>query len=201
MQKYDFLALTKLQECFASLPGIGYKSAGRLAYHVLKMPEEKAQAFSNAILEAKKNIHYCKKCCNFTDKEICSICEDNSRDCNTVCIVEDPRDITAIERTGEYNGKYHVLHGSISPMSGIGPDEIHIKELFPRISAEKITEVILATNPTVEGEATAMYLSKILKPLGVKVTRLAYGIPVGSSLEFADEVTLSRALQGRSEIQ
>lgn len=200
MSKNDFLALTQLEDCFASLPGIGRKSAGRLAYHVLKMPDEKAELFAKSITEAKKNIHYCEKCCNFTDKKICNICEDKARDNSTICVVEDPRDVGAVERTAEYSGKYHVLHGSISPLSGVGPDDIHIKELITRVPKENVKEVIIATNPTVEGEATAMYISKLLKPLGIKITRLAYGIPVGASLEYADEVTLSRALQGRSEI-
>ena len=200
MSKNDFLALTQLEDCFAGLPGIGRKSAGRLAYHVLKMPDEKAELFAKSITEAKKNIHYCEKCCNFTDKKICNICEDKARDNSTVCVVEDPRDVGAIERTGEYSGGYHVLHGSISPLNGVGPDDIHIKELITRVPKENVKEVIIATNPTVEGEATAMYISKLLKPLRVKITRLAYGIPVGASLEYADEVTLSRAIQGRSEI-
>lgn len=200
MSRSDFLALTKLQECFASLPGIGKKSAGRLAYCVLKMPDDKAEIFAKSILDAKKNIHYCSKCCNFTDKKVCGICEDNNRDCSVICVVEEPRDVDAIERTGEYNGKYHVLHGSISPLNGVGPDDIHIKELLERMPKENVSEIILATNPTVEGEATAMYISKLLKPFGVKITRLAYGIPVGASLEYADEVTLSRAIEGRNEI-
>ena len=200
MSKNDFLALTQLEDCFAGLPGIGRKSAGRLAYHVLKMPDEKAELFAKSITEAKKSIHYCEKCCNFTDKKICNICEDKARDHSTICVVEDPRDVGAIERTGEYSGGYHVLHGSISPLNGVGPDDIHIKELITRVPKENVKEVIIATNPTVEGEATAMYISKLLKPLRVKITRLAYGIPVGASLEYADEVTLSRAIQGRSEI-
>lgn len=200
MKKGSFLALTKLKECFESLPGIGHKSAERYAYQILKMSDEKATGFANAILEAKSNIRYCEKCCNFTDKTICSVCEDSSRDFSVLCVVEDPRDVDAIERTDEYNGKYHVLHGAISPINGVGPNELHIRDLVSRIPKEKIKEIILATNPTVEGEATAMYISKLVKPLGVKATRLAYGIPVGASLEFADEVTLSRALSGRSEI-
>ncbi len=201
MQKSsNFLPLTELRECFESLPGIGHKSAARLAYCVLKMSDEKAQTFANSIIEAKKNIKYCDRCCNFTGEKICNICSDNSRDSSTVCVVEDPKDVDAIERTDEYKGKYHVLHGVLSPIGGIGPEHLHIKELIGRISKEEIKEVILATNPTVEGEATAMYISKLLKPLGIKVTRLAYGVPVGASLEYADEVTLSRALEGRSEI-
>lgn len=190
----------QLAECFESLPGIGRKTASRLAYSVLKMPQERAELFAKAILDSKNSIKYCKKCCNFTNNEVCNICIDKERDQTVVCIVEDPKDVDAIERTGEYNGIYHVLHGSISPLNGIGPDEIHIQELLKRASAEKISEIILATNPTVEGEATAMYISKLIKPLGIKLTRLAYGVPVGASLEYADEVTLSRALQGRNEI-
>ncbi len=200
MKKSSFLALTKLKEYFESLPGIGHKSAERYAYQILKMPREKADGFANAILEAKNNIRYCKKCCNFTDKTICDVCEDGTRDFSVLCVVEDPRDVDAIERTDEYNGIYHVLHGAISPINGIGPNELHIRDLISRIPKEEIKEIILATNPTVEGEATAIYISKLVKPLGVKTTRLAYGIPVGASLEFADEVTLSRALSGRSEI-
>lgn len=200
MKKGSFLALTKLKEYFESLPGIGHKSAERYAYQILKMSDEKATGFANAILEAKSSIRYCERCCNFTDKMICSVCEDSSRDFSVLCVVEHPRDVDAIERTDEYNGKYHVLHGAISPINGVGPDELHIRNLISRISKEKIKEIILATNPTVEGEATAMYISKLVKPLGVKTTRLAYGIPVGASLEFADEVTLSRALSGRNEI-
>lgn len=200
MSRNDFLALTQLEDCFASLPGIGRRSAVRLAYHVLKMPNESADFFAKSIMDAKKNIKYCEKCCNFTDKKFCSICEDKTRDDSIVCVVEDPRDICAIERTAEYKGKYHVLHGSISPLSGIGPDDIYIKELVMRVSKDNIKEIIIATNPTVEGEATSMYISKLLKPLEIKITRLAYGIPVGASLEYADEVTLSRALRGRSEV-
>lgn len=194
------VALTRLTEHFESLPGIGHKSASRMAYHILKMPEEKAQSFANAILEAKINTHYCKICCGFTDKDICDICSDASRDKSVICVTEDSRDVEAIEKTGEYSGLYHVLHGVISPLSGVGPEQIHIKELLARIQKSKASEVIMATNPTVEGEATSMYISRLLKPLGIKVTRLAYGVPVGATLECADEVTLSRALQGRNEI-
>lgn len=200
MGKYYLPSLEKLTEHFERLPNIGRKTAGRLAYSVLKMSQEKAQEFADAILNAKKNICYCKKCCNFTDKEICDICTDNSRDKSIICVVEESRDVSAIERTQEFNSLYHVLHGVISPLNGIGPDEITIKELLQRIKKEKIEEVIMATNPTVEGEATAMYVSRLLKPLSIKVTRLAYGVPVGASLEYADEITLSRALSGRSEI-
>lgn len=201
MDKYLITPLEKLSESFERLPSIGSKTAKRLAYAVLKMPKEKALDFANAIIDAKNNIHYCKNCCNFTDKEICSICEDDFRDKSIICVVEDPRDVGAIEKTQEFKGLYHVLHGTLSPISGIGPDQIRIKELLERIKSEKILEIIMATNPTVEGEATSMYISKLLKPFGIKVTRLAYGVPVGASLEYADEITLSRALKGRNEIE
>lgn len=201
MDKYLITPLEKLSENFERLPSIGSKTAKRLAYAVLKMPKEKALDFANAIIDAKNNIHYCKNCCNFTDKEICSICEDDFRDKSIICVVEDPRDVGAIEKTQEFKGLYHVLHGTLSPISGIGPDQIRIKELLERIKSEKILEIIMATNPTVEGEATSMYISKLLKPFGIKITRLAYGVPVGASLEYADEITLSRALKGRNEIE
>ncbi len=200
MSKYYLPPLEKLTDNFEKLPSIGRKTAGRLAYSVLKMPKEKAEEFAKAIIEARENIHYCKNCCNFTDKEMCDICTDNSRDKSIICVVEEPQDVSAIERTQEFHSLYHVLHGVISPLNGVGPDEIRIKELLNRIKRDEINEVIMATNPTVEGEATAMYTSKLLKPLGIKVTRLAYGVPVGASLEYADEVTLSRALFGRMEI-
>lgn len=197
---YNVVPLTKLIEQFESLPGIGRKSAQRLAYHVLAMPDEKAKAFADAIITAHQKIKRCSICQNFTDSDICPVCSDTARDRGTICVVEDPQDVMAIERTREYKGLYHVLHGLISPMDGIGPDQICIKELLSRIQTEKVTEVIMATNPTVEGEATAMYIARLLKPLNIKVTRLAYGIPVGSNLEYADEVTLYRAIEGRSEI-
>jgi recombination protein RecR len=200
MDKYYLPPLEKLTEYFEGLPSIGRKTAARLAYSVLKMPQEKAQAFAEAILDAKKSICYCKKCCNFTDKEVCDICTDNSRDKSIVCVVEESKDVCAIERTQEFHALYHVLHGAISPLNGVGPDEISIKELLQRVKKETVKEIIMATNPTVEGEATAMYVSRLLRPLGIKVTRLAYGVPVGASLEYADEVTLSRAISGRSEI-
>lgn len=194
------LPLQKLIEQFERLPGIGRKSAQRLAFHVLDMPKEKAREFADAILEAREKIHRCKMCQNLTDAEYCPICRDDSREGQTICVVEDPRDVLAFERTKEYNGVYHVLHGLISPMDGVGPDQIYIKELLARIGSGEVQEVIMATNPTVEGEATATYLARLLKPMGIRVTRLAYGIPVGSNLEYADEVTLYRALEGRSEI-
>ncbi len=195
---YGVLPLTKLTECFARLPGIGKKSAQRLAFHVLRMPKEEADAFANAILEAREKIGYCEICKNITDAPRCAICSDESRDRTTICVVEDPRDVIAIERTKEYHGLYHVLGGLISPMDGVGPESLFIKELLSRMSDGEVKEVIMATNPTVEGEATAMYISRLLKPMGVKVTRLAYGIPVGGNLEYADEVTLYRAIEGRN---
>ncbi len=195
---YSVLPLTKLTECFARLPGIGRKSAQRLAFHILRMPEEEAKAFANAILEAREKIGYCEICKNITDTPRCAICSDETRDKSTVCVVEDPRDVIAIERTKEYHGLYHVLGGLISPMDGIGPENLFIKELLARLGDGSVNEVIMATNPTVEGEATAMYLSRLIKPMGIKVSRLAYGIPVGGNLEYADEVTLYRAIEGRS---
>lgn len=192
--------ITKLIEEFASLPGIGGKSAQRLAFHVIQMPLENVQRLSKAILQAKESVHYCSVCCNFSDEDICSICEDTKRDKKTIMVVEDPRDMAAYEKTREYYGVYHVLHGSISPMTGIGPSDIKIKELLTRMEPGDIEEVILATNPNVEGEATAMYISRLLKPLGIKVTRIANGVPVGGDLEYVDQVTLSRALEGRREM-
>ena len=200
MSSYNVAPLARLTEQFERLPGIGSKTAQRLAYYVLKMPKEKAVEFSQAILSAHENIHYCSECCNLTDKEKCSICNNTKRDHSTICVVEDPRDVMAMERTQEYNGVYHVLHGAMSPLNGIGPEQLTIKELLARIQNNTIEEVIMATNPTVEGETTSMYISKLLKPLGIKVTRLAYGIPVGGDLEYADEVALLRALEGRCEL-
>lgn len=203
MSTYDIASLSELIEQFEKLPGIGYKTAQRLAYFVLKLSDSEAEQFAESILNAKKNIRYCSICCNLTDKEVCSICESENRDKSTICVVEDPRDVVAIDRTDEYNGTYHVLHGSISPLSGIGPDDIHIKELLNRINAlgcDCVKEVILATNPTIEGEATSMYISRLLKPFEIKVTRLAYGIPVGGDLEYSDEITISRAIEGRQPI-
>ena len=195
---YSVLPLTKLTECFARLPGIGRKSAQRLAFHILRMPEEEAKAFANAILEAREKIGYCEICKNITDTPRCAICSDETRDKSTVCVVEDPRDVIAIERTKEYHGLYHVLGGLSSPMDGVGPEYLFIKELLARLGDGTVKEVIMATNPTVEGEATAMYLSRLIKPMDIKVSRLAYGIPVGGNLEYADEVTLYRAIEGRS---
>ena len=193
-------SLETLIDKFASLPGIGRKSAQRLAFHVLSLPEGEALAFADAITDAKRSVRCCKVCQNLTEGEVCSICESPRRDRSTICVVSEPRDVLSIERGHEYNGTYHVLHGVLSPMSHIGPDDIRIKELLIRAAEEEVEEVIMATNPDTEGEATAMYISRLLKPFGVKVTRLAYGIPVGSNLEFADDATLNRALEGRTEI-
>ena len=200
MSSYYVAPLAKLEEKFEQLPGIGHKTAQRLAYYVLGLSKEDAEDFSRAILEAHEKIHYCKICCNLTDQELCPVCRRNDRDKSIICVVEDPRDVFALERTNEFHATYHVLHGAISPLSGVGPDQLCIKELLERVKDPSVKEVIMATNPTVEGEATAMYLSRLLKPLGIKVTRLAYGIPVGGDLEYADEVTLTRAIEGRSEI-
>jgi len=197
---YSILPLDRLTEQLERLPGIGRKSAARLAFHLLYMPEKDAKAFTDALAEARDKIHECPVCCNLTDGEQCPVCTDPKRQQSVICVVEDPRDLLAIERTREYNGLYHVLHGTISPIDGRGPDQLRVKELLHRLADESVTEVIMATNPTVEGDYTAMYLSRLLKPLGVRVTRLAYGIPVGGDLEYADEVTLSRSLEGRSEL-
>ena len=193
-------SLENLVDKFASLPGIGRKSAQRLAFHVLSLPDAEAQSFADAIISAKKSVHCCKVCQNLTEGEICQICASDTRDKGTVCVVSEPRDVLSIERGREYNGTYHVLHGVLSPMSHVGPDDIRIKELLVRVAENDIQEVIMATNPDTEGEATAMYLSRLLKPFNVKVTRLAYGIPVGSNLEFADDATLNRAIEGRTEM-
>ena len=193
-------SLENLVDKFASLPGIGRKSAQRLAFHVLSLPDAEAQSFADAIISAKKSVHCCKVCQNLTEGEICQICASDTRDKSTVCVVSEPRDVLSIERGREYNGTYHVLHGVLSPMSHVGPDDIRIKELLVRVAENDIQEVIMATNPDTEGEATAMYLSRLLKPFIVKVTRLAYGIPVGSNLEFADDATLNRAIEGRTEM-
>ena len=194
-------ALEKLVEQFAKLPGVGVKSAQRLAFHVLSLPEEDAQQFAQAILQAKRSIHCCPVCQNLTEGDgPCSICTNPRRDEGVICVVADPKDVVAMERSREYQGRYHVLHGVISPMNHVGPDDLHIKDLVARVSTGQVEEVIMATNPDTEGEATAMYLSRLLKPFGAKITRLAYGIPVGSHLEYADDATLMRALEGRREI-
>jgi len=179
------------------LPGIGKKTAQRLAFHILDMSEDKAKSFADSILEAKKTIHNCEVCQNFTDKNVCEICASGERNDKIICVVEDPKDVQAFERLQEYKGKYHVLHGLISPLDGIGPENIKVKELLVRLQTTEVEEVIMATNPTIEGEATAMYISKLLKPLNIKVTRLAFGIPVGGELEYADNVTLNKALENR----
>lgn len=200
MDAYNVVPLTKLVEQFESLPGIGSKTAQRLAYHVLGLSKAEAEEFASAIIDAHEKIKYCSVCCNFSDSEQCLVCSSPNRDHSVICVVETPRDAIAIENTREYKGTYHVLHGAISPLNGIGPNELYIKELLARINGGEVEEVIMATNSTVEGEATGMYLSKLLKALGVKVTRLAFGIPVGSDLEYADGVTLTKALEGRSEM-
>ena len=194
------LPLVLLAEQFAKLPGIGMKTAQRLAYFVMGMSDEDAQAFADAIINAHSTVKECRICCNLTDSGVCPICSDDMRDPSTICVVETPKDITAFERTNEYKGVYHVLHGLISPLDGVTPEQIRIKELLNRIKKGGVKEVIMATNPDTEGEATAMYISRLLRPMEVRVTRLAYGIPVGSQLEYADEVTLLRALEGRREI-
>ena len=193
-------ALQNLADQFARLPGIGSKTAQRLAFHVLGMPVEQAQEFSDAILEAKRTVHTCPCCQNLTDKELCPICDDDDRDQSTICVVAEPKDVIAMERSREFRGVYHVLHGVISPLNHVTQDDIKIRELLKRVGTEDIREVIMATNPDTEGEATAMYISRLLRPMEVKVTRLAYGVPVGSQLESADEVTLPRALEGRQEM-
>lgn len=195
-------SLETLIDKFASLPGIGSKSAQRLAFHILSLPDGEAESFAAAICEAKKSVRCCKICQNLTEGDICSVCSNDRRDKSTVCVVSEPRDVLSIERSREYNGVYHVLHGVLSPMSHVGPDDIRINELVKRVADDdgEISEIIMATNPDTEGEATAMYISRLLKPFNVKVTRLAYGIPVGSNLEFADDATLLRAIEGRIEM-
>ena len=185
---------------FSKLPGIGRKTAQRLAFHVINMNPDDVSSLSKALMDVKREIKYCKVCCNISDSDICSICANGHRDSSTICVVEDPRDVAAMERTKDYNGKYHVLNGVISPMDGIGPDMLNIKELISRLGDGSIKEIILATNPTIEGEATAMYISRLVKPMGIKVTRIAHGLPVGGDLEYADDVTISKALEGRREI-
>lgn len=192
--------LEQLIEQLARLPSVGRKSAQRLAFYLLSMSESDAEAFTQTIIDARNKIHRCPDCCDLTDKEQCSICASPSRDRSVICVVENPKDVIAIERTHEYNGLYHVLHGVISPMNNIGIEDLCIKELINRLADERIKEVIMATNPTVEGEATAMYISRLVKPIGVSVSRLAYGIPVGAELEYADEYTLIRAIEGRNEL-
>ena len=197
MAGYNVASLARLIEQFERMPGIGHKSAQRLAFYVLNLKKHEAEAFSQAILDAHSKIKKCTRCCNLAEDELCPICKSQNRDESIVCVVEDPRDVLAFERTHEYKGLYHVLHGVISPMNSVGPEDITIKELLSRLSDGKVEEIIMATNPTVEGEATAMYISRLLKPMGITVSRLAYGVPVGAELEYADEVTLTRALEGR----
>ena len=198
--QYFPAALQELADQFARLPGIGGKTAQRLAFHVLGLPLSDAQAFADAILEAKRTVKTCPVCQNLTDREICPICDDESRDHGVICVVAEPKDVIAMERSREFNGVYHVLHGVISPLNHVTQDDIRIRELLQRVATGEVEEVIMATNPDTEGEATAMYISRLLRPMEVKVTRLAYGVPVGSQLEYTDEVTLSRALEGRQEI-
>ncbi len=197
---YNVLPLTRLIEQFERLPGVGRKGAQRLAFYVLGLSKVQAQGFADAIVDAHEKIKKCACCQNLTDLQLCQICTDKGRDAGVICVVESPRDVMAFERTREYKGCYHVLHGLMSPMEGIGPEQLTVKELLKRMGSGEVREVIMATNPTVEGEATAMYLARLIKPMGVKVSRLAYGIPVGGNLEYADEVTLYRALEGRNEL-
>ena len=196
----NIVPLAELIAQFERLPGIGRKTAQRLAYSILEQPPERAEKFAEALVNARSKIHFCKVCQGLTDKEVCDICDDSRRDRSVICVVAEPKDIMAFERTREYAGVYHVLHGVISPLDGIGPDQLRIKELMARLGSGEVNEIIMATNPTVEGEATASYISRLVKPMGIKVTRLAYGIPVGGDLEYADEFTLARALEGRNEI-
>lgn len=198
--KFFAPSVENLIDEFAKLPGIGRKSAQRLAFHVLNLPKEQAQKFADAIMNAKETVHTCPKCQNLTDQELCPICSDSTRDHSVICVVTDPKDVISFEKTREFRGVYHVLHGTISPLNHIGPDDIRIRELLHRVAEEDIKEVIIATNPDTEGEATAMYIARLLHPFSIRVTRLAYGIPVGGHLEYIDEVTLMRALEGRQDI-
>ena len=194
------LPIAKLIEEFAKLPGIGKRSAERLAFHILKQPKKNVESFSKALLDAKEQIIFCSECQSLTDKTPCDICSDAKRDHGVICVVENPKDIHAMEKTKEFSGVYHVLHGVISPIDGIGPNDIKVKELLERVGKGAVREIIMATNPTIEGEATAMYIAKLFKPLEIKVTRIAHGLPVGGELEYADEITITRALEGRHEI-
>ena len=196
----NIVSLNELINQFSRLPGIGKKTAQRLAFSILEQPPERAKAFADALVTAREKIHFCKVCQSLTDLEVCPICSNENRDKSVICVVEDPKDVMAFERTREYSGVYHVLHGVISPLDNVSPDDLKIKELMARLSSGEVKEIIMATNPTVEGEATASYLSRLIKPMGIKVTRLAYGVPVGADLEYADEYTLARALEGRNEI-
>lgn len=192
--------IAKLIDAFSRLPGIGPKTAARLAFFVLRMKEDDVIDFAKALVNVKRNLTYCSVCCNITDVDPCRICSDKSRDVSVICVVQEPKDVVAMERTREYTGQYHVLHGAISPIEGVGPEDLRIAELVKRLEDERVQELILATNPNIEGEATAMYLSRLVKPFGIKVTRIAHGLPVGGDLEYADEVTLSKALEGRREL-
>ncbi len=192
--------LMRLIDELSSLPGIGGKSAQRLAFHILSMEEEDAESLAEAILNAKRSMRYCSVCGNLTDTDPCSICQDDTRDKKRICVVETPRDVAALERIREFRGRYHVLHGCISPVDGIGPEDINLRSLLQRLQQEDVEEVIMATNPTIEGEATAMYIARLLKPAGLKVSRIAHGLPVGADLEYADEVTLSKSLENRKEL-
>lgn len=192
--------LANLHEQLRRLPGVGSKSAMRLAYHIIDMPEQDVKRLADALIAAKKEVHLCQRCFNLADSEICEVCADKERDHNTICVVEEPQDVSAMERSHGYNGMYHVLHGSLSPLDGIGPDKLYIKQLFQRMQQEPVVEVIIATNSDVEGEATAGYLAQLLKPVGIKVTRIAQGLPMGGDLEYADELTLAQALANRKEL-
>lgn len=200
MAESTALPLVVLAEQFAKLPGIGMKTAQRLAYHMISRPEKDVEAFAEALLKAKRTVHACHCCQNLTDEDLCPICSDETRDHNVICVVEAPKDVIAFERTNEYKGVYHVLHGVISPLDGVMPEQLKIKELLARLQNGNIRELIMATNPTVEGDATAMYLAQLIKPLGITVSRLAFGLPVGGVLEYADEVTLYRALENRNKM-
>jgi recombination protein RecR len=197
---YYAAPIAKLIDELAKLPGVGTKTAQRLAFHILDLPYNEVEQLASSMINAKKNIKYCSVCCNITDSDVCGICSNPKRDNSIICVVEDAKDVVAMEKTKEFKGLYHVLHGAISPMEGIGPENIRIKELLVRLGEYDVKELILATNPYIEGEATAMYISRLVKPLGIKVTRIAHGIPVGGDLEYADEVTLMKALEGRREI-
>lgn len=196
----NIVSLNELINQFSRLPGIGRKTAQRLAFSILEQPPERAKAFADALINAREKIHFCKVCQSLTDLEVCPICSNEHRDKSVICVVEDPKDVMAFEKTREFSGVYHVLHGVISPLDNVSPDDLKIKELMARLANGEVKEIIMATNPTVEGEATASYLSRLIKPMGIKVTRLAYGVPVGADLQYADEYTLARALEGRNEI-
>ncbi|GAA0233695.1 recombination mediator RecR [Metaclostridioides mangenotii] len=199
MQEYT-MPINRLIEEFSKLPGVGRKTAQRLAFHVINMDEKDVKELSQAILDAKSDIKYCSICCNIADSDPCSICSNKNRSSNVICVVEDSRDVAAMEKIREFNGQYHVLNGVISPMDGVGPEMLNVKELIQRLGNQDVKEIIMATNPTIEGEATAMYIAKLVKPMGIKTTRIAHGLPVGGDLEYADEVTISKALEGRREI-